>query len=1239
MKVATKNNTMRNLQASGFKVVHLHGNDFSRPYKKNGYSIPSALEVSLDAMVDAMDSCLVDETRDPLDQTNRRKVRDGHDLPLAHLPEWLSLRVVRQAWQQSPSAPAPEIPEAGLLAEADPLVVQGRALLDADRMKAILFIPSESGLLHGPAVCCQLVLGQEVAVGMDAKPPIRLPLVHPAEAFREALCWERFLQWLGAEEPALPRREAVKVTAKLLDPDWWLLVEARASKQDPVGKSGNKNKREQEHQEFQFGAAASSQLPWLLSRLQKLPPLPFDEEGCWELSQCLSADFAPFLLGVQLLTKKQPSSAAPPLCTAKGGEFPPEAPGSLAKGALEQECFMDKMVCIGSLGVTLDVDAKSLSERCLEPMLEAAGEKFATKLLLVGFDESVPPAIAMKMPDNADAVSEVDTASMMCRICWEDLQEDSDFFQPCRCRGTQRWVHRSCFHTWSKSSPANALRCPTCGYQYRRVVRGSWAMARSMLKEACRWVAMASYFIATRGLARQIYKGLLVDAKDGRPFSMNIFWPTVFLVDSAGELRGAGRMLLADTCVAACALTFKRGLWCLRTRVPLVWPPPVMFPSIYQEFGCQVLKAWTLRLLELWLIFQNCVFSATTLRSAFDALVNFYAFLIAKHEAHRSVACCIRDSTQVVSYKSELSVPVANFRRVYAAFRAQRDWRDEWIFVPDVGVRDAESCVYLPPNLDGMGELLGRVNLQPLYHGLRDFFVDSLGVSDSLSAQDCLSLGSLTQSPMVSGLFTVLMDMGKKESLKSEIQKGMLIPVPHRDGSGLRWLPAQSCMPLPQPSQADPKSYVGKTVWHVHLEGGGYCYDQENCESPAHSDFLESMQKRSRQIWKGGIFARGLGATPFLATAAHAYIGYCSSDSWMGNTSRTWRGHTWYFEGAHILATAVSTLLEQHGMKNAALVLFSGCSAGGRGMVYNLDGLCRLVRASAPKAACAGLGDAAWWVDSVSVPPPSPAGSEIVWESRLRRVTLLGSQLWGGSTLSESVENCRRQRGWHPGAEFVEGAEIGPGSPNISSFDPCMFGPVLSSFVESPLLLSMQLNDWFQFEHLAKDLHSIFFGGPLGGPVSRLDMTVIGSLRSELMQTLRIGTEMSQEKLRLVFASACYGHCISEGDSYYTVRLKEGPGRGLSLNDTTTMFLQALLGWEHVTSQAFIEQDQCGTLSCSSGCTPWRLWKTILTMLAKYVVLPFLVICIVLRLCRSSSAKVDGGNSRSSPRHVADGRR
>ncbi|CAE7354267.1 marchf5 [Symbiodinium natans] len=265
------------------------------------------------------------------------------------------------------------------------------------------------------------------------------------------------------------------------------------------------------------------------------------------------------------------------------------------------------------------------------------------------------PADTLEAEKNVElaskAPSEAESTSAICRICWEDLVEGADYFQPCRCRGTQRWVHRSCFQTWTKLSAVNTLKCPTCGYQYRRVVRGSWAMVKAMLKEAGRWIVMASYFIATRGLARQIYKGLLTDARDGRPFSMNIFWPTVYLMDIRGDPH-AGRLLFADSCVAACTLTFKRGLWCLRTRVPLVWPPPVLFPSIYQEFGCQIFKAWSLRLMELVLILHNYAGSASLLRCAFDASVNLYAFVIAKHEAHRSLACCLRDSTHVVSYKS-----------------------------------------------------------------------------------------------------------------------------------------------------------------------------------------------------------------------------------------------------------------------------------------------------------------------------------------------------------------------------------------------------------------------------------------------------------------------------------------------------------------------------------------------------------------------------------------------------------
>lgn len=80
--------TMQNLQKAGFKVVHLHGNDFSRNYKKGPYSIPSVIEVSMDSTVEDMSTCLAQEQRLPLDAKNRKKIPHGKkDLPKAHLPK------------------------------------------------------------------------------------------------------------------------------------------------------------------------------------------------------------------------------------------------------------------------------------------------------------------------------------------------------------------------------------------------------------------------------------------------------------------------------------------------------------------------------------------------------------------------------------------------------------------------------------------------------------------------------------------------------------------------------------------------------------------------------------------------------------------------------------------------------------------------------------------------------------------------------------------------------------------------------------------------------------------------------------------------------------------------------------------------------------------------------------------------------------------------------------------------
>jgi len=396
-------------------------------------------------------------------------------------------------------------------------------------------------------------------------------------------------------------------------------------------------------------------------------------------------------------------------------------------------------------------------------------------------------------------------------------------------------------------------------------------------------------------------------------------------------------------------------------------------------------------------------------------------------------------------------------------------------------------------------------------------------------------------------------------------------------------------------------------VWHVHLEGGGSCYDEDTCLSVTHDKSLMSSKHLPQHIWLRGIFSRDLdtGATPALVDAGHAFLKYCSSDSWLGNSSQVWRGSPFFFHGAAILVEAVNALLAR-GMNKAKLVLFSGCSAGGRGALYNLDGLCKMVRSASPSVRCFGLGDAAWWMDSVFLPHGE-------FQSALRQTAAHARQVWGGSWISQPLWRCRQQMGTRSLTFPTEGS-LATWSPNITHFDRCMFGPALAEHLETPTMLAISLNDWFQFDYLAKNYHSIYFGGPHGGPLSQVDLQMMGALREEFQGSLKKWIQGSpEEPMRMVFASGCFGHCITEGPMFGSLRLREGPGKGLSLSEVLSSFLQG-----HLTeSQEFMEQCQCDTLNCSHGCVPRDLWKVALTMASKYALIPLCLMCgLSLLWCR-----------------------
>ncbi|CAE7338340.1 unnamed protein product [Symbiodinium natans] len=74
---------MQKLQLAGFRVVHLHGNNFASMFDTTDYKIPQVVEVTFDSEATPMATCLQDQQLRPLDMPNNA---NNAELPPAHLP-------------------------------------------------------------------------------------------------------------------------------------------------------------------------------------------------------------------------------------------------------------------------------------------------------------------------------------------------------------------------------------------------------------------------------------------------------------------------------------------------------------------------------------------------------------------------------------------------------------------------------------------------------------------------------------------------------------------------------------------------------------------------------------------------------------------------------------------------------------------------------------------------------------------------------------------------------------------------------------------------------------------------------------------------------------------------------------------------------------------------------------------------------------------------------------------------
>nr|CAD7446829.1 unnamed protein product [Timema bartmani] len=146
---------------------------------------------------------------------------------------------------------------------------------------------------------------------------------------------------------------------------------------------------------------------------------------------------------------------------------------------------------------------------------------------------------------------------------------------------------------------------------------------------------------------------------------------------------------------------------------------------------------------------------------------------------------------------------------------------------------------------------------------------------------------------------------------------------------------------------------------------GWYCYDQRSC----HNRWMRLRHLMTSKQWPetrtvGGILSPSPEENPFWWSANHVFVPYCSSDTWSGTRSRPSSDTKFTFMGATIVNQVVRDLLPL-GLTNASTVLLAGSSAGGTGVIINMDHVKALLHDTfgLRHIEIRGVSDSGWFLD------------------------------------------------------------------------------------------------------------------------------------------------------------------------------------------------------------------------------------------------------------------------------------
>ncbi|XP_018334994.1 palmitoleoyl-protein carboxylesterase NOTUM isoform X2 [Agrilus planipennis] len=276
--------------------------------------------------------------------------------------------------------------------------------------------------------------------------------------------------------------------------------------------------------------------------------------------------------------------------------------------------------------------------------------------------------------------------------------------------------------------------------------------------------------------------------------------------------------------------------------------------------------------------------------------------------------------------------------------------------------------------------------------------------------------------------------------------------------------------------------------WIVFLEGGWYCYDHHTCRNRwlRQRHFMTSSQwPETKDV--GGILSPNEYENPYWWNSNHVFIPYCSSDTWSG-TRKASRNEMFSFMGASIVQQVVRDLVPL-GLENSTELLLVGSSAGGTGVMINLDPVQELLHRvlKLNHITVRGVADSGWFLDRT---PYAPKGTPTV--DAIRK----GMQLWQGKV----PKRCRQMYLDEPWR--------------------CYFGYRLYPTLKAPLFIFQWLFDEAQMD-----------ADNVGAPVTKQQWDYIHKMGDALRQSF--------ENVSAVFAPSCISHSILTKRDWLNLKIDE----------------------------------------------------------------------------------------------------